>query len=78
MNTPARHSAFADRGAGLLTQHSTAVIAIILAITVLLAFPMIFLHPEDQASQEPGGPVFDLRDKINAQFPRGCTLRVSL
>jgi len=53
----------------LLTQHSTTVIAVILAITFLLVFPMVLLHPEDQASQEPGGPVFDLRDKTNAQFP---------
>ncbi|MDE2843568.1 MAG: MMPL family transporter [Chloroflexota bacterium] len=69
MNTPARRSAIAGRIASFLTQRSTAVIAIILAITALLVFPMIFLHPDDRASQEPGGPVFDLRDKVNAQFP---------
>ena len=27
------------------------------------------MPPTEQASQEPGGAVFDLRDKVNAQFP---------
>ena len=69
MNVPLEHSPLATRAAGFLTRHSTSTIVVILAITALLVFPMIFLHPEDQASQEPGGPVFDLRDKVNAQFP---------
>ena len=69
MNPPQEHTDLADRAAALLTRHSTAAIAVILTITALLVFPMIFLHPEDQASQEPGGPVFDLRDEVNAQFP---------
>jgi len=69
VNPPQEHTDLADRAAALLTRHSTAAIAVILTITALLVFPMIFLHPEDQASQEPGGPVFDLRDEVNAQFP---------
>lgn len=59
----------ADRAAAFFVAHSTGTIICILAITVLLVFPIFLLSPTEQASQEPGGPVFDLRDKVNAQFP---------
>ena len=64
-----RHSPIADRVAGFLTRYSTATIIAILVVTALLVLPIFLMQPTEQASQEPGGPVFDLRDKVNAQFP---------
>ena len=64
-----RHSPLADRAAGFFTRHSTFTIVIILLVTALLVLPIFLMQPTEQASQEPGGPVFDLRDKVNAQFP---------
>ena len=69
MHTTFQHSTLTDRIAGFFADHSTATIVVILAITVLLVLPILLLQPTEQASQEPGGPVFDLRDKVNAQFP---------
>ena len=69
MNHPGSHPPLADRFAGLLTRHSTGAMAVILLVTALLVLPVFLMHPDQQASQEPGGPVFDLRDKVNAQFP---------
>ena len=62
-------SPLSDRFAGFLTRHSTATIIAILVVTALLVLPIFLMRPTEQASQEPGGPVFDLRDKVNAQFP---------
>ena len=69
MTRPPRHSPLADRVADFFSRHSTLTITVILAITVLLAFPTFLLQPSEQASQEPGGPVFDLRDRVNERFP---------
>ena len=69
MTIPPRHSPLADRVADFFTRHSTLTITVILVITVLLAFPTFLLQPSEQASQEPGGPVFDLRDRVNERFP---------
>ena len=38
-------------------------------VTGLLAVPLVLMAPEEQASQEPGGPVFDLQKKVNDLFP---------
>ncbi len=59
----------ADRVAGYFATHSTGTIIVILAISALLLLPALLMQPTEQASQEPGGAVFDLRDKVNAQFP---------
>ena len=59
----------ADRVANFFVRHSGATIAAILAVTGLLLIPLFLMQPTEQASQEPGGPVFELRDKLNAQFP---------
>ena len=69
MTRPPRHSPLADRVADFFSRHSTLTITVILVITVLLAFPTFLLQPSEQASQEPGGPVFDLRDRVNERFP---------
>ena len=64
-----RNSPVADGLAGCITRYSTATIIAILIVTALLVLPVFLMWPTEQASQEPGGPVFDLRDKVNAQFP---------
>ena len=67
LNTPRTH--LADRVAEFFTGHSTATIAVILAVTALLLLPTFLLLPTERASQEPGGPVFDLRDRVSEDFP---------
>lgn len=69
MTSTRRSPPVPDRVAGFLTRYTTATIITILTITVLLVLPIFLMQPTEQASQEPGGPVFDLRDKVNAQFP---------
>ncbi len=69
MTPSRRYSPFADSAAGYFTQHSTTTITVILVLTALLVLPAALMQPTERASQEPGGPVFDLRDKLNAQFP---------
>ena len=69
MTASRRHSPIADSMAGFFTRYSSWTILTILAVTALLVLPILFMQPTEQASQEPGGPVFDLRDKVNAQFP---------
>ena len=59
----------ADRVAAFFVDHSGLAITVILAVTALLVLPIFLLQPTEQASQEPGGPVFELRDKLNSQFP---------
>ena len=38
-------------------------------ITGLLIFPMMLMPPEDQASDNPGGPVYDLENRYNTNLP---------
>ncbi|MFQ6027051.1 MAG: RND family transporter [Dehalococcoidia bacterium] len=58
-----------ERLGDVLTRHSGRFILGVLFATLLLAIPMVLLAPEEQASQDPGGPVFDLQEKINQRFP---------
>ncbi|MDA0264920.1 MAG: MMPL family transporter [Chloroflexi bacterium] len=39
-------------------------------LTVALAVPMIVMTPEQDASDNPGGPVFDLQDIVDRELPR--------
>jgi hypothetical protein len=59
----------AERAGGLLVQHSGWFIGAILIVTALLVVPLILLAPTEQASQDPGGPVFDLQEKVDQLFP---------
>ena len=52
-----------------LTRHSGWFILGMLGLTLLLILPLIFLAPQEQASQDPGGPVFDLQKKVSQRFP---------
>ena len=40
-----------------------------MVVTLLLIVPLVALAPDEQASTEPGGAVFDLRDLVNERFP---------
>lgn len=53
---------------GVLERHSGWVILTGLIITLLLMIPLLLMAPEDEASQDPGGEVFDLRSTINDQL----------
>ncbi len=62
-------NSLSERVAAIVTGHATTVMVIILVVTLLLVAPVFLLQPREYASQEPGGPVFDLRDRVSAQFP---------
>ena len=42
----------------------------ILVLTGLLILPIFFMAPSEPASQDPGGPVYDLQDLVNQRFPQ--------
>ena len=39
-------------------------------LTGLLILPIFFMAPSEPASQDPGGPVYDLQDLVNQRFPQ--------
>ncbi len=59
---------FAARLAAKLERNSRKVIAGVLIITLLLVIPYFLFPPETEASQDPSGAVFDLRDDIDERF----------
>ena len=62
MNTWERVSAF-------LEQRSGSVILGVLIATLLLIIPLLTMAPDENASENPGGQVFDLQDDIDVRFP---------
>lgn len=50
------------------TQRTPLLILAILAISAALAVPLLTMAPDESASTEPSGAVFDARDKINDRF----------
>ena len=52
----------------LLLHRPWLVISTILAITLLLAIPTIYMAPDEIASQDPGGEVFDLQTNVDTLF----------
>ncbi len=63
------HLDLADRAVQLLIDYSGWYIAGILLVTGLLVLPMLLMTPTERASQDPGGPVFELQERINQEFP---------
>ena len=53
----------------LLERRSSWILVGVLVTTLLLLIPLLALAPNEQASTEPGGPVFDLRDLVDERFP---------
>ncbi len=52
----------------LLVQRANVIITAAVAVTALLVVPMVLLAPDELASTEPGGEVFDLRDEVDAKL----------
>ena len=55
---------------GIAARHAGAVIVAALLVTGLLAVPLLTMTPDEFASQEPGGAVFEARDAIEERFGR--------
>ena len=51
-----------------LWRHPGRLVAAVLVVSALLAIPFLALAPTESASTEPGGPVFDARDRIDDRF----------
>ena len=51
-----------------LASRSRLVVAALVAVTALLAIPFLAMVPEESASTEPGGAVFDARDQVDERF----------
>jgi len=51
-----------------LERNSGKLIAAVVGLTVLLAVPLLVMESRGAASQNPGGEVFDLQEKIDATF----------
>lgn len=49
-------------------QSSWLMLAVVVA-TALLVIPMVAMAPEETASDNPGGLVYELEDKVNSQLP---------
>ena len=59
---------FSYQVASFMERRSGWFILAILAITALLAIPMVVLAPDEQASDNPGGAVYDLEDLVSTTF----------
>ena len=51
-----------------LVRHSGKVILAVVAATLLLIIPLLTMGTDEQASSDPSGEVYDLRDDINDRF----------
>ena len=51
-----------------LESRSRLIIALAVIVTLILIPPYLLLRPEVEASQDPGGEVFDLRDDVETRF----------
>ena len=65
---PSNRNNLSVAAADFLTRRSGWTIAIILALTAVLLIPAFLMRPTEQASQDPGGPVFDLQELVNDRF----------
>ena len=57
------------RAGELLVKHSGWFIFAVLVLTGLMAPPIFLMAPTKQASQDPGGPVFELQELVQRRFP---------
>ena len=58
-----------EKTSALLERHSGWVILGVLATTLLLVIPLLAMVPDEEASGDPGGQVFDLQEDIDQRFP---------
>ena len=52
-----------------MVKYSGWFICAVLVITLLLVPPIFLMAPTQQASQDSGGPVFELQERVQEQFP---------
>ena len=57
------------RIAGHMERRSGWFILSVIVITALLTIPVLTMAPDENASENPGGQVFDLQDDIDDRFP---------
>ena len=60
---------FWEKSSAFLERHSGWVILGVIVITSLLVIPLLTMVPEEDASGDPGGQVFDLQEDIDQRFP---------
>jgi predicted RND superfamily exporter protein len=60
---------FLEKISAFLEQHSGWVILGVIVITLLLVIPFLTMAPNEDASGNAGGRVFDLQEKIDQRFP---------
>jgi len=65
---PAATPTLAERAARVIERRSAAAIGLAILITGLLAIPFLTMAPEETASQDPRGEVFDAEKLINERF----------
>lgn len=59
----------AGKFGAILERQSGWIVVGVVAATLLLIIPLVTMAPGEQASTEPGGAVFDLRDLVDERFP---------
>ena len=59
----------AGRTGDYIVRHSGWFIGAVFVLTALFALPILFMERPGPASQDPGGPVFDLLVTVNQRFP---------
>ena len=57
------------RFASWMERRSGAFLVGVAAVTVLLVIPMLLMAPDETASDNPGGPVYDLEGTFNSKLP---------
>ena len=62
------HAGLWDKIGDLLERHSGRFILAGVALTLLLFVPLLALTPDEDASSDPAGDVFALRDELNDRF----------
>ena len=58
-----------ERTASWLVRRSGLFILAIVMTTALLVVPMVLMAPDEQASDNPGGPAYDLEKQYNTNLP---------
>ncbi len=61
----------ASRLAGWASRHAAVVLVTAVIATAVLTVPFLAMAPDEFASQEPEGPVFDARDQLQERFGAG-------
>jgi uncharacterized protein len=68
---PSHTRGLAARFAEWITRHSVIVLVAAILVTASLTVPFLAMDPDEFASQEPSGPVFDARDALDERFGGG-------